>query len=137
MRALILSMLAACGGANYQTLQLTNQTSRPIAEIYVYPIGSANHGTSQRALAPNETAQIKVRGGRVELLAISSKVQIDERTRDQPSVTQGLELDRPLKIIFFDAASGKPPGLDRSDVIGVAFTLAKSNEPPPTSAPTE
>ena len=52
----------------------------------------ANHGASQRSLAPNETAQIKVRGGKVEPLAVSTKVEIDEHTRDQPSVTQDLEL---------------------------------------------
>ncbi len=136
MRFLVIACCAAgCAGASYQTIQLTNQTSRPISEIYVYPIGATNHGASQRSLAPNETAQIKVKGGRVELLAVSTKVEIDAHTRDQPSVTQDLELNRPLKVIFFDAAGDKPPGLDRPDVIGVAFTLAKSNAPPPTADP--
>ena len=48
-------------------------------------------------------------------------------------MTQDLELNRPIKLVFYDAADDKPAGLEGADVIGVAFTLAKSNAPPPTS----
>ena len=77
---MIIAVLAGCAGASYQTIRLENKTSRPIEAVYVYPIGSANHGASQRALAPNEAGEIKVRAGHVEVMAVSAKVEIDRHT---------------------------------------------------------
>jgi hypothetical protein len=128
--ALAVATLAACGGVQYQTVNLVNRTARAIPEIYIYPLGAASHGPSRGALQPNQAAQVKVPAGNVEVLAVSAKVEIDERTRDVPSATQTLELNRPLELVFYDLAH-KPDGLDKPGTIGVAFTLAKSNLPPP------
>jgi hypothetical protein len=119
-----------------QTLQLVNKTSRPIDAVYLYPPGAADHGAPRAKLAPNATAQVQVKAGRVEVLAVSAKVELDEHTRDVPSASQDLEVTGPAEVVFYDNEAA-PPGLDRPGVFGVAFTqLGRRNPAPePTSPP--
>lgn len=137
--ALLSLVLAACGGAPMQTVQIRNASPRPITELYVYPVGSANHGTSRGSLAPDASTEIKVKQGNVEVLAVSSKLQVDEHTRDQPSASGALELTRPAQVIFYDQGQA-PAGLDRPGVFGFAFVVPKGQpkpaEPAPDAAPT-
>ena len=130
VKALAFIVLAACGGAQLQTLQIVNKSARPIDQLYVYPAGAANHGTSRGSVAPNGQTEVKVKPGNVEVLAVSSKLQVDEHTRDQPSASGELELHGPSQVIFYDEGS-KPPGLDRPGVFGFAFVIPKGKVPPP------
>jgi len=123
--------LAACGGAHYQTMHIVNHTDRAIAAIYVYPTGTADHGTSRGELAPSASTQLQVKQGRMSVLALSAKLKLDEHTRDQPSASQDLEITGPVEIVFYDAGADKPPGLDRPGVFGIAFQLPKPAPPPP------
>lgn len=127
----IVLALAACGGASYQTVQLANKTARPIEEIYIFPMGATNHGASRGSLAPNATTEVRVKTGRIEVLGVSSKIQLDERTRDQLSASITIELAaEPARVWFYDA-DAPPAGLDQPNVRGVAFKL------PRRAAPTE
>jgi len=129
VKALAFVVLAACGGAQLQTLQIVNKSARPIQELYVYPVGSTNHGTSRGSVAPNSQTEVKVPAGNVEVLAVSSKLQVDEHTRDQPSASGDLELHGPAQVIFFDEGN-KPAGIDRPGVFGFEFVIPKSKAPP-------
>jgi hypothetical protein len=128
--AVIAAFAAGCGSAAMHTIQLSNQTSRTIQAVYIYPLGAADHGASRTSLAPNAKAQVKVKAGNVEVLAVSEKVEIDEHTRDQPSASHAIELTGPVEVVFYDDKQ-KPMGLERQGVIGVAFTLHASNAPHP------
>ena len=124
----ILALLVACGGAHMQTVQLLNKTDRQINELYVYPAGSTNHGSSRGQLAPNGSTQVSVKQGNIEVLAVSAKLQVDEHTRDQPTASGSLELTGPAQVVFYDADS-QPPGLDRPGVFGIAFIIPASKKP--------
>ncbi len=130
VKALAFIVLAACGGAQLQTIQIVNKSARPIDQLYVYPVGATNHGTSRGSVAPNGQTEVKVKPGNIEVLAVSSKLQVDEHTRDQPSASQAFELKGPMSVIFYDDGS-KPADVDRPGTLGIAFQLAKSNAPPP------
>ena len=127
--ALLFLLLAACGGAPMQTVQIRNASPRPITELYVYPAGSANHGTSRGTVAPNGSTELEVKQGNVEVLAVSSKMQVDEHTRDQPSASGTLELKAPAQVIFYDEGAA-PPGLDRPGVFGFSFVIPKPKPAP-------
>jgi hypothetical protein len=130
MRALTLVLvlgLVACGGANLQTIQIVNRSPRPIEELYVYPTGAAR-GASRGVLAPNASTAVKIKAGHVSVTAISSKLQVDEHTRDQPSATQELELDGPTEVVFHDEGQ-EPPGLNKQGTIGVVFLIPHSKAP--------
>jgi len=129
--ALLILVLAACGGAPMQTVQIKNASPRPITELYVYPAGSTNHGTSRGTVAPNGSTEIKVKQGNIEVLAVSSKLQVDEHTRDQPSASGTLELKGPAQVIFYDEGA-TPPGLTNPGVFGFEFVIPKP-KPAPTS----
>lgn len=134
MRYLVFVLLAACGGAAMQTVQIVNQTSRPIDELYVYPDGAADHGKSRGKLAPAASTQVQVKPGFIEVYAVSAKLQLDEHTRDKPSASQAVEVKGPVRVVFYDEG-GKPAGLDQPGVFGVEFTIPKPKpaEPPPDS----
>ncbi|HEU0035255.1 MAG TPA: hypothetical protein VFQ53_31735 [Kofleriaceae bacterium] len=132
--ALALIVLAACGGASYQNLTLVNRTSRPVDEIYVYPLGATDHGKSRGSLVPNGSTKLQVKTGRIEVLGVSSKIQLDEHTRDKPSGSIALELKRPSEVVFYDEAH-PPAGLDRPDTYGVAFKLPVVQAPEPDATP--
>jgi hypothetical protein len=129
--AILFVLVAACGGAPMQTIHVQNASPRPITALYVYPVGSANHGTSRGTVAPNGSTDIQVKQGNVEVMAVSSKLQVDEHTRDQPSASGALELKGPAQVIFYDEGQA-PGGLDRPGVFGFSFVIpkAKPAEPP-------
>ena len=122
-------MLAACGGAPLQTIKVVNLTDRQIEAIYVFPTGAKDRGPSRGGLAPQQSTQVRMKAGAVDVEAISSKIKFDEHHRDQPTASQSLELTHPIEIDFYDSTA-KPAGLDRPDVIGTPFTI---NTPPPAS----
>ena len=130
VKAALILVLAACGGAPLQTVQIKNASPRPITELYVYPAGATNHGTSRGTLAPNGSTEVKVKQGNIEVLAVSSKMQVDEHTRDQPSASGTLELKGPAQVIFYDEGA-TPPGLNNPGVFGFEFVLPKP-KPAPT-----
>ena len=129
MRFAAVILLAACGSAPMHTISFVNHSPRAIEKLYVYPLGAADHGASRARLEPEGRTQIAVRQGNIEILAVSAKVALDERTRDQPSATQAFELTRPIEIVFYDV-NAKPAGLERPGVIGVGFTLLAPPKPP-------
>jgi hypothetical protein len=128
--ALVFIVLAACG-APMQTVQIKNASPRPITELYVYPAGSANHGASRGTVAPNGSTEVKVKQGNIEVLAVSSKLKVDEHTRDQPSATGTVELKGPVQVIFYDDGAA-PPGLNNPDVFGFPFKIPAPAPPPLT-----
>src|SRR5688572_18364162 len=113
---LIALVLCACGGktgnnkvdyAGPIQLQLVNQTSRPIDQIYIYPRGEVNHGTSWGALAPGGSTTVKLKEGNFELIAVSARRRIDAKFSEVPEATTQLELredlaSTPRKLIFHD-----------------------------------
>jgi hypothetical protein len=127
--ALSLVVLAACGGAPMQTVQIKNASPRPITELYVYPAGSADHGASRGTVAPNASTEVKVKQGNIEVLAVSSKLQVDEHTRDQPSASGTLELKGPAQVIFYDEGA-PPPGVNNPGVFGFSFVIPKAKPAP-------
>lgn len=139
MRWLILCAVAACA-APMQTVQLVNRSPRPIEEIYIYPQGAVDHGKSRGALAPNASTSVQVKQGNIEVLAVSSKFQLDEHTRDKPSANVDVELKAPAQIVFYDDGHA-PAEIGRPGVFGVTFQMPKSNKPtgppPGTDAPPE
>jgi len=131
MRSLLVLALAACS-PQLQTVQLVNKTSRQIEQVFVYPIGSPDHGPSRTSLAPNATTSLQLAQGNLEVMAVSVKITIDEHTRDRPTASGGVELRGPMQVIFYDA-DAKPPEVDRPGVIGVPFTIRASNASPDLS----
>ncbi len=120
--------LAGCG-ASYQQVQLVNKTTRPITEVYIFPTGAAQHGSSRGALAPEATLTIKVKSGNVDVLAISAKVRVDATQTETRTATQTLELKKPVSLVFHDSTQ-TPPGLDRPGTIGVVFQVTPEPEAP-------
>jgi hypothetical protein len=138
MLALFLVLaLAACGGktGNYKidyagpiAIQLVNQTSRPIEQILIYPLGSANHGTSWTSLAPGAQTTVKLKEGNFELVAVSARRRIDAKYSETPQATAQLELredlaSTPRTLIFHDA-SETPMGVGQPGTLGVTFMLS-------------
>jgi len=128
---LTLGALVGCGGARMYTVHLVNETDRAVEEIYIYKLGAKDHGASRGALAPHADTRVQVRGGNVEVLGVSAKVQVDEHTRERRTASAAIELKSPVDVVFYD--SGKRPQLvARPDVIGVEFVPDKT---PATDAP--
>jgi len=125
---LVAVAIGACA-PQMHTVSLVNHTNRKIVEIYVYPNGSAEHGASRGSLAPNASTKLTVKAGKIEVLAVSEMIKHDDNTRETPTVSHGLELTRPLEVVFYDSGD-KPAGLDRPDVIGVAFRRDKTESTP-------
>lgn len=134
MRAALLLFVAACGGPATHPVTLVNQTPRTIAEVFVFPPGAANHGSSRGSLAPGASLVIKVRGGNVELLAVSEKVKVSPTESETKQASSTIQLVKPVQLIFHD--SDQPgPALENKDQIGVAFRV--SRPPAPAPAPEE
>jgi hypothetical protein len=131
---LVVCALAACGGS-YQQVQLVNKTSRPIAEVFIFPTGSANHGASRGTLAPDATMSVKVKSGNVDVLAVSTKVRVNETQSETRTATQTLELKKPVSLVFHDS-NETPPGLDQPGTIGVVFQITPEPEAPAPPAET-
>jgi len=132
--AVLVLTVTACGGAAMQTVQLVNRTPRTIAEVYLFPAGSANHGASRGSLAPGATLAVAVKGGNVEILAVSEKVQIDDHTRETKQASSTIQLTRPLSLVFHDSDQ-PPPDLRNKDAIGVAFQNDPAPAPPAPQDP--
>ena len=119
MRALLLVLVAACGGgASMQSVKVTNSSSHKIAELYLYPLGAPNHGVSRGILAPGATLLLQIKAGNVEVEAISELIEIDTHTRDKRTASSAIELKSPAEVVFFD--TGAKPAMAPS-VIGVEF----------------
>lgn len=125
---LVVFALAACGGS-YQQVQLVNKTSRPIAEVFIFPTGSANHGASRGMLAPDATLSVKVKSGNVDVLAVSAKVRVNAQQSETRTATQTLELKKPVSLVFHDSDQ-TPSGLDQPGTIGVVFQVLPDPESP-------
>ena len=133
----VLVALAACGGktGNYKVdyagpiaIELVNQTSRPIENIYIFPRGSTSRGTSWTSLAPGAKTTVKLKEGHFELVAISAKRRIDEKFTEVPEATSQLELredlaSTPRKLIFHDDGQ-TPMGVDQPGTLGVTFMIS-------------
>jgi len=139
MRALVIAGLfcaCACGGARMYTVHIVNETDRPVEEIYIYKLGATDHGASRGALAAHGETRVQVRGGNVEVLGVSAKVQIGDHTRERRSATGAIELKGPVDVVFYD--EGKRPALvARPDVIGVEFVPDKAPVPDAPDHPNE
>lgn len=131
--ALAALLLAGCGGSNMLNVKLQNGTDRNIKEVYIYKAGSADKGKSLGVLAPNQSTVVAMPKGAVEVYAVSETIKIDEHTRDTPTASQGLELTRPLQVIFYDGNKDKPAATNQPDVIGVSFIV--SDKKPAEAAP--
>lgn len=130
MRFLIASLvvLAACA-APRQTLRIVNRTDRTIEAVYVYAPGAADQGPSRATLAPDASHELQVKAGALEVRGVSAKIQVDARTRDQPSASQVIEVRGPSEVVFFDDGA-RPAGIDRPGVFGVAFRPPASDPAP-------
>jgi len=128
LRILIALVLVGACGPSLQTVQLVNRTPRTIAEIYLYPSGSTNHGKSRGSLAPNATLDAKLATGNVEVLAVSEKIRVDQGSETK-TASLTFSLAAPVTLVFHDS-SQPPPGLDRPGTLGVAFRVDPEPEPP-------
>jgi hypothetical protein len=141
-------ILAACGGktGDYKVdyagpiqIQLVNQTSRPIEQIYIFPRGATNRGSSWTSLQPGAVTTVKLKEGMFELVAQSAKRRIDNHWAETPESTTLLELredlpSTPRKLIFHDEGS-TPMGTDQPGTLGITFMIGKP-EPAKTDEPT-
>jgi hypothetical protein len=143
-QALVIGLVLAlgCGGktGNYKidyagpiAIQLVNQTSRPIEQIYIYPLGQTNRGTSWTSIAPGATTTVKLKEGTYELAAHSAKRRIDTHWAETPEATTQLELredlaSTPRKLIFHDDGQ-TPMGVDQPGTLGVAFLITAPEKP--------
>lgn len=128
VRLLALGVLAVgCGGgARAYTVTLVNRSPRAIAEVFVYPMGAADHGSSRARLAPNASAAISVKGGNVDVLAVGAKERIDATQTETKTATQTLELRGPRTLVFHDS-NQQPAELRRPETIGVTFRAPVSS----------
>ena len=87
VRWITLVVLAACGGAPLQTIKVVNLTDRQIEAIYVFPTGAKDRGPSRGGLAPQQSTQVRMKAGAVDVEAISSKIKDTSRrhTGDTPT----------------------------------------------------
>jgi hypothetical protein len=113
------------------SVQLVNKTPRTIAQIFIFPTGSTNHGASRATLAPNGSTTVKVKAGNVDVLAVSEKIRVDETQTETRTATQTLELKGPLELVFHDSDQ-TPSGLDRPGTLGLTF---RTPEPPKEPEP--
>ncbi len=127
-------VFVACGGPATHQVTLVNKTPRTIAEVFVFPAGASNHGASRGVLAPNATLAIKVRGGNVEVLAISEKVRVNLTESETKQASSTIQLVRPVQLIFHDSDQAAPP-FESKDQIGVTFRITKEPEAAPEPAP--
>jgi hypothetical protein len=131
-------ILVACGGktGNYKVdyagpiqLTLSNQTSRPIEQVLIFPRGAANRGTSWGRIEPGATMAVKLKEGMFELVAQSAKRRIDNHWAEIPESSTLLELredlaSTPRKLVFYDEGTA-PAGGDPQGTLSVTFMIGK------------
>lgn len=119
MRRLVIAvLLGGCGGASLVSVKLTNGTDRPIDQVFVYPLGAANHGVSRGVLAPHASMMLQVPGGNIEVQAVSATINVDDHTRERRQATTGVELKALSEVVFYD--EGQKPQIPPK-AIGVQF----------------
>jgi hypothetical protein len=125
-----LAVLAACGGAGMQTVQLVNKTPRTIEQIFIFTPGK-DRGASKAKLAPNATTTLQLPAGNHEIYAISERIVHDDNTRETPEASLTIELRSALELVFYDS-NAPPPGLG-SNTRGITFMI----RPPPKKEETD
>ncbi len=134
MRAIVLAlMISGCGGASLVSVKLTNGTERAIDQVFVYPLGAADHGASRGALAPHASMMLQVPGGNIEVQAISAVIDVDAHTHERRQATTGVELKALSEVVFYD--EGQKPVIPPK-AIGVQFQhfVAGPQAPPASGA---
>ncbi len=117
-RLIIAALLAGCGGASLVSVKLTNGTDRPIDQVFVYPLGAADHGASRGVLAPHGSMMLQVPGGNIEVQAVSATINVDDHTHERRQATTGVELKALSEVVFYD--EGQKPQIPPK-AIGVKF----------------
>ena len=132
---IVLVVAAACGGGKQYTVSFVNQTPRGIAQVFVFPPGSTNHGTSRGKIAPQGTLSVNVKGGGLEVLAISDRVELDDHKHETKQASSTIEVHGPVQVLFHD--SDQPgPAQSQKSVFDVTFEVTKPPvTPEPDSAP--
>ncbi|MFN0246442.1 MAG: hypothetical protein ACKV2T_06015 [Kofleriaceae bacterium] len=125
-----LAVLAACGGAGMQTVQLVNKTPRTIEQIFIFTPGK-DRGASKAKLAPNATTTLQLPTGNHEIYAISERIVHDDNTRETPEASLTIELRNALELVFYDS-NDAPPGLG-PNTRGITFMI----RPPPKKEDSE
>ena len=128
-----LVMFAACGGktgvykhdyAGSITLTLVNASPRTIESVFIHPVTKPERGTSWTSpIPPGQSTTVKIGEGHFELIAVSQKRQIDERTRETPEAMTMLEIRSDQKLVFHDAGQ-TVGGLDAPGTLGVTFMVS-------------
>jgi hypothetical protein len=123
------AVLAACGGAGMQTVQLVNKTPRTIEQIFIYSPGK-DRGASKAKLAPNATTTLQLPAGNHEIYAISERIVHDDNTRETPEASLTIELRSALELVFYDSNGIAPTG---ANTRGITFMI----RPPPKKEETD
>jgi hypothetical protein len=122
---LALVVMAACGGAGMQSVQLVNKTPRTIEQIFIFTPGK-DKGASKAKLAPNASTTLQLPAGNHEIYAISERIVHDDNSRETPEASLTIELRNALELVFHDS-NAVPPGLDKANTRGITFMI----RPPP------
>ncbi len=101
-------MVAACGSAPKYRVNLVNSTTRPIERVFVFPMGSAEHGQSRGGIAPGGNMEMQLEAGRHDVLVESQEVRVSPTERERRSATSTLELRKAVEVIFYDSNTAEP-----------------------------
>lgn len=104
----LIVMVAACGSAPTYRVNLVNSTTRPIERVYVFPMGSAEHGESRGGIAPGGNMAMQLPAGRHDVLVESQEVRVSPTERERRSATSTLELRKAVEVIFYDSNTAEP-----------------------------
>jgi hypothetical protein len=131
--SIVVALTCVACAPTVHRVQLVNKTNRVIEEIYIFPAGATDHGTSRARLAPAASAEVTIKAGNVEVQAISEKVRVDATTSETRRASQVIELKGPLELVFHDSDQ-VPPGLDRPNTRAITFRITPAPEPAPDEA---
>jgi len=120
-------LLVGCS-STYHTIRLVNRSDRAIEQVFIYPTGSKDHGASRATLAPNASADVKMKAGNVDVEAVSAKVRIDEKTKERRTASGTIELKGPAEVIFHDSNQPPPPEVRKPNAHAITFRV---DDPPP------
>lgn len=128
-----LAGVAACGSAPTYRVNIVNATARPIERVYVYPMGSAEHGPSRGGIAPGAAMAVQLQAGRHDVLVESQEVRVSDTERERRQATSTLELRKPVEVIFYD--SNQPAPARQDGQVLVPFRVDVPAEPPAADEP--